>query len=194
MLTRLIDKITQYRHLLLIVALVSFLATYQQLNIPLFTENLYPVNSTVLIYYCLLPSFLLSYLIIIINRNSPQLLSGTTKFVYLPNTPKYSPLVGYSLLSVPLQEIVFRWFLFGLILNISHQKILSIILTSLIFGLFHISFSKLLALSTFIIGLWWNYLYLTTANLWYPIISHAIIGNTLIWLALYRPSRIQHPN
>ena len=184
-----LNQITKFRHLLLTLILIILLMNYRQLGLSPITLSFKSINFNFLFYYCLVPSVLLSILIAIIYQKKPILLTATTKIIHFPKLSLYFPLFGYPLISVPLQEIVFRWFLLNLFLIISHEMFISIILSSLIFGLLHLSFSKLLVISTFIISFYWSFLYLSTNNLWYPIISHGIVGNTLIWLTLFHPLR-----
>ena len=139
-----------------------------------------------LIIYCLLPSIVLSVLIVIVHQFFPSLLVDTSKVINFNGFPRYTPLILYPLLSVPLQELIFRWFYVGRFQGSSLSITAIVIITALVFGLVHLPFGNFaLFIGTFILGIWWNSLFVSTGNLWYSLISHSIIGNTLIWLALY---------
>jgi membrane protease YdiL (CAAX protease family) len=178
--------ILKARHIFMVIGLIYILFLLTKINLqPIITTLTLPAIKPI-IYYCLIPSFILSIIIIIVHRYYPTLLVDTTKVINFSFLPRYAPLILYPLLSVPLQEIIFRWFYVGRFDGSPLSIILIIFLSALVFGLIHLPFGNpALFIGTFLLGLWWNTIYLMTGNLWYSIISHSILGNTLILLALY---------
>ena len=179
-------KILKFRHIFLILSLLYILYISSQTNVPsIFAVFQFPdLFST--IFYCLIPTIIISLSIIIIHKFKPDYIVDSTKVINHPKLPKITPLILYPLLSVPLQEIIFRWFYINRLQNPSFSLIFIIIFSSLVFAIVHLPFGKIpLFIGTFLLGIWWGTLYITTGNIWYPIISHAILGNILIWLAIY---------
>lgn len=179
------QNLLHFRHPILEIALIVLFIFSQKLNIVPVLSTLKPMTlietlSTVTI------SIIVCIGIIIVTNHYPNLPIDTTKIVNHNKFPKFIPLILYPLVSVTIQEIIFRWFIIGLGQNITTSTSLIIIISSIFFGIIHLPFSKIMAFGTFTLGVWWGYLYLTTGNLWYPIISHSLIGNTLIYLALYK--------
>lgn len=175
-----------YRHLIMILALayIIFIALRLPIRINLTIINFPPFFHIFL--QSILPSFLVVILILLINRFLPSVLVDPGKIINFKSLPHFAPLILYPLLSVPLQEIIFRWFYVGRFQGSYLGQPLIILISALVFGLVHLPFGKpAIAVGTFFLGLWWSTIYLSSGNLWYSLISHAIIGNTLIYLALY---------
>lgn len=100
----------------------------------------------------------------------------------------FSPIwvvVFYVLVSVPLQEILFRGFYINRLKLISTKKCFLIIFSSFVFGFIHLPLAnKLISMGSFFLSLWWAHLLLKHNSLFLPIISHALIGATFILLTL----------
>lgn len=134
----------------------------------------------------IIPSLILSLIILKISLFYPSLLIDTTKIINPGNLPYFFPLILYPLLSVPLQEIIFRWFYIGRLKLLDIDRWQLTLMTALVFGFVHLPFGRpTMFIGTFLLGLWWNWIYLKTNNLWYSLISHTLLGNTLIYLAIY---------
>jgi membrane protease YdiL (CAAX protease family) len=174
------------RHLFMIFSLLYIFFLTTKINFPTIISTLAFPSLKPLMFHCLIPSFIISLLIIIVHQYYPSLLVDSTKIINFFGLPKYAPLILYPLLSVPLQELIFRWFYVGRFQSSALPTLLIIVITAFVFGIVHLPFGNFaLFIGTFVLGLWWNALYLSTGNLWYPILSHAITGNTLILLAIY---------
>ncbi len=94
--------------------------------------------------------------------------------------------ISYPLVSVPLQELIFRGFYLRRLELITHNEKFLILFSATFFSLIHVPFSnKLLMVGTFIAGVWWAKHYLKYRNIFSLILSHAIIGSTLISISLF---------
>ena len=83
----------------------------------------------------------------------------------------------YVLISVPLQELIFRGFLIKRISLVSRNSMFVIIYTSIVFALAHLFFANYrLAIATFFVSLWWTSLFLKHRNMWPVIASHGLLG------------------
>lgn len=79
------------------------------------------------------------------------------------------------LIVAPAEEIIFRGFLGNYFLQ--HFGIsISIVLTSIIFGLVHLPKGPILALMSGIGGLFFAFIYFNTSSIINPIIAHTILG------------------
>lgn len=90
-------------------------------------------------------------------------------------------LFGYMLLLVtPLQEILFRVWIYGLLLQFIHLKWLSLFIGSVIFGSVHLKYGgwRLACLAVFA-GLVYGLIFVLTNNILYSIMSHVIVN--IIW-------------
>jgi membrane protease YdiL (CAAX protease family) len=90
------------------------------------------------------------------------------------------------------EEIIFRGFIQKTIehwFKNKHSFLISGLITSILFGLYHWQQGFLGVISATLGGLFWTYLLKRSGNnLWYPIISHAIFDTitlTLIYLGLF---------
>jgi membrane protease YdiL (CAAX protease family) len=143
-----------------------------------------------IIVYSLVPSVFFILCVSTIDSLSPKLLDETHHMVDF-RFKSWQIIILYTFFSAPIQEVMFRWFYIGRFQQTGISMIVVIFISALVFGLAHLPFSNLfLVISTFIAGLWWGYIYLHTGNLWYPIISHIIVGNFHIWMVLYPHRRL----
>ena len=188
------SRLLKLRHLLMTGFLFYIFFLASKINLLPLGKVFGWMEHNTIIFYCLLPSVIVSQIIEEIHKTNPKFLVDTTKIINLPGFPKIAPLILYPLLSVPLQEIIFRWFYVGRLESASLPMMLTLLISSLVFGIVHLPFgSKSLFIGTFLAGIWWGALYIMTGNLWYPIISHAILGEMLIWLALFKTEKISNP-
>ncbi len=103
-----------------------------------------------------------------------------------------SPNAGYLfywLVSIPLQEFLFRGYAQGMLRN-KLPVVQMVLLVSVMFGLSHYfaetPHTLILMTTTFFAGLAWGYAYEKERNLIGPIFSHLVLG-TLIYLILPPP-------
>lgn len=97
--------------------------------------------------------------------------------------PAYLTALRYILVSVPLQEIIFRGYLINRMEIAGWNRKQILILSSAIFGLIHAPFNNIyLTLGSAFLGWWWAVSYLKFNNLWAVMISHSLIG--LIYILL----------
>jgi len=179
--------ILKMRHLLMVLSVGYIWFISDNISMGTIWSSFKPLNYGVLIGYCIIPSLVIGKLIIQIHRTKPGFLTDATKIINFGRLPRYAPLITYPLLSVPLQEIIFRWFYVGRLEQSNLSTAAILLISSVVFGVAHISFkNKYLLFGTTLAGIWWGALYIFTGNVLYPIISHAILGNILIWLALYK--------
>ena len=115
----------------------------------------------------------------------PSLVFVTEVAQEAQNYPAVLVLLFYILISVPLQEILFRGFYINRLKLISTNKYFLVIFSAFIFGLIHLPLqNKLIALGTFLVSIWWAHLFLKHRSLLLSFISHALIGGSLVLLTL----------
>ena len=86
-------------------------------------------------------------------------------------------LIIYTLVSVPLQEIVFRSFCIWRCELTWQSRVFYIVFNSLNFAFYHIMFGSFaLVIGIFIISLYWSHHYLNHRDIVSIMLSHAIIG------------------
>ena len=140
-----------------------------------------------LFFYTLMPSVFVIGIMWLLYGIEPRLIIDPDKIVTLSVLPWFAPLILYPLLSVPLQEIIFRWFYMNRISAVFSSQKAIVLIAAILFGFAHISMGPTTLIGTFILGLWWGMLYLKTKNLWPTMIAHSMVGNFLIWLTLVQP-------
>lgn len=92
--------------------------------------------------------------------------------------------VLYVFVSTPLQEFLFRGCFQGTLRSFligPHVKIVSVITTSLVFAMVHLMISPVLALLSFMGGIFWGVLYNRQKTLVGVIVSHILIGAWLFF-------------
>jgi membrane protease YdiL (CAAX protease family) len=93
----------------------------------------------------------------------------------------------YALIA-PIQEFITRGVLQGIVERIiggKHDWIWAIIVSSTMFGAFHVYYSQALAILTIVSGFLWGYLYSRNRNLIGVSLSHFVVGNYLILLGFW---------
>lgn len=87
--------------------------------------------------------------------------------------------LAYVLVVVPLQELIARGLLQGLLERLiasEHRTVLAILISNLIFGAFHLYLSVEVAIATVVLGVYLGSIYVRTRNLIGACVAHAIIG------------------
>jgi membrane protease YdiL (CAAX protease family) len=83
----------------------------------------------------------------------------------------------YIVISVPLQEIIFRGFCLWRTQAMFNNKVVVIMLSSLYFTAYHLIFQNWwFVVSVFFINMFWSYYYLRYPNIYPFILSHALLG------------------
>jgi membrane protease YdiL (CAAX protease family) len=92
----------------------------------------------------------------------------------------------YVLISAPIQEFIFRSLMFyELGVFLGGHLWMKIIFSAMIYALAHAMYHSWVVLAgTFILGLFWGYIYAKTKNFWGIALSHAVIGAVTIMLGL----------
>jgi membrane protease YdiL (CAAX protease family) len=91
--------------------------------------------------------------------------------------------LAYVFLVVPLQELIARGLLQGLIERFivsKHRTVLAIVISNSIFGVFHLYLSLAAAVATVVLGIYLGSIYVRTRNLIGVCIAHAIIGTWVL--------------
>ncbi|KKR09864.1 MAG: Abortive infection protein [Parcubacteria group bacterium GW2011_GWA2_39_18] len=91
----------------------------------------------------------------------------------------------YSLLSVPLQEFIFRGFYLSRLELVSKNRLFLIFYSALIFMLIHTPFKSIpLDIGAFILGLWWADNFLRYRNLFSIVLIHLFVGGLFDYLVI----------
>lgn len=113
----------------------------------------------------------------------PSCLSVPAILADITSRPAYQTALRYILISVPLQEIIFRAYLINRLKIIRLDKKQILFCSAFIFSLIHAPFNNLyLTLGSAVLGWWWAANYLKFNNLWAIMGSHGLIG--LIYIVL----------
>ncbi|MBW4614103.1 MAG: CPBP family intramembrane metalloprotease [Desmonostoc vinosum HA7617-LM4] len=87
--------------------------------------------------------------------------------------------------SSPVQEFLYRGFLFSIFSRVKLKIWFKIILSAILYSSVHLIYRDLPTLiSTFIIGIFWGYHYVKYRNLYSVIISHSLLGAIAIFFGL----------
>ncbi|WP_016949342.1 CPBP family intramembrane glutamic endopeptidase [Anabaena sp. PCC 7108] len=98
---------------------------------------------------------------------------------------RWSFYIFFVAVSSPLQEFLYRGFLFGIFSRAKLAIWLQILLSTLLYSLVHLIYQDITTLlSTLILGLFWGYDYAKYRNLYSIIISHSILGAIAILVGL----------
>jgi hypothetical protein len=82
-----------------------------------------------------------------------------------------------------VQQLLFQYVFLELVYHIIHSVILSILISTFYYALFHLKHGKSFFILTFIINIFWSTIYLTQGNLIPLTISHGILGTAYYtWL------------
>ena len=91
--------------------------------------------------------------------------------------------IMYCLISPAIEEVLFRFFLFGFIFQKTGNPALSILITAALFGIYHLNPVQMLY--AFIMGLVITYGYYRHRNILIPILTHAA-ANAVALLFTFR--------
>lgn len=185
-ITKLVPEVMLLRHFIMLFgALYLYLITklFQQPNLQSFgitARNLSPSMRDILAPTILLYAFFL-YLAIF----QSDLLS-MKEGVLNPSIPKTVNIILYILVSVPLQELIFRGFVVKRLSLISQNSLFITVYASLVFGAAHLIFTNpMFAIVSFLVSIKWTQNYLKYRNIWPLIYSHAIIGSTMLLVTFH---------
>lgn len=91
----------------------------------------------------------------------------------------------FVIISSPLQEFLYRGFLFGIFNRAKFPDRLKILLSTLLYSFVHLIYRDIpTLLLTLLIGLFWSWHYNRFGNLYSVIISHSILGAIAILIGL----------
>jgi len=135
----------------------------------------------------ILPILIISsiLLLIIMQLNRSLILLPAIQNSSLKLSLVYSVLL-YTLISVPIQEVIFRGFYISRLEVVTKRKWLIVFISSLVFSFVHIPFHSLfLVLSCFFLGIILASHYLKHRNLLSMILAHAWLGSLLVIFNTY---------
>lgn len=94
------------------------------------------------------------------------------------------PAYQYVLLSVPLQELIFRGFCLWRCRLTFKNTLFLIVFNSLLFATYHIAFNNWwFVVGVFAINLFWSYAFMKYPNLYAFMLSHAVLGTIYLGLS-----------
>jgi membrane protease YdiL (CAAX protease family) len=173
------------RHFYLIAVIAYVFVTSRHHMLDVFRQSLSPIS----LHHSFTPLFIPTLLFLIFTPLTvilfPQLFyKPIMLFLGIP-VSIWATLIGYFWISVPLQEIIFRFLLQHHLQNIIHKPIVLHLVNATIFGLAHLPFgSPPVAMATAILGYIWSHNYYTHKNIITISLSHATLGSYLI-ICLY---------
>lgn len=173
-----------FRHVIGVAVLAYFFLMRRHFSLPSLTTQLtipslkYWIETGII-------TLILSLFLIAINYYQPEAIRQMVQSLF-SNDKRLLVLISYSLLSVPLQEIIFRWLYLRRLEALDFHPLFTIIWSSTIFSLVHFPFhSPLMLTGTFILGLWWSYSVIRQQSLILVSLSHTILGALILYLALF---------
>lgn len=177
-------QIYVFRHLIGVAILAYFFLMRRHFSLPPLTTQLTipPLKHWI---ETAIITLVLTLFLIIINHYYPEFIHQMVQSLF-SNDKRYLIIISYSLLSVPLQEIIFRWLYLRRLQLLRLHPAFPIIWSSIVFSSVHFPFhSPLMLLGTFVLGLWWSYAVIKQHSLILASISHAILGALILLLALF---------
>jgi membrane protease YdiL (CAAX protease family) len=116
-----------------------------------------------------------------------RLLKGQRAHRVAPRSPRVRSLGFLALFAIAIgEEILWRWYLIDYLCEALHFPTGSaLLLSGLSFGWLHVHFGPRSVFFKTVAGCVWGGLYLLTASLWAPVVSH-FVYNCLVWRRLGR--------
>lgn len=171
---RIVVYLFSFLYILLILKLVNFSKSQLGLTSSNFLSSI----------KSLLTPTVISLIILIIFRIFYPSLFGLSLH-YDSISPILLRVVYYCLISVPVQELVFRAYVINRLEKFSRQNYFLIISSALIFGLAHWPFDSLaLVIGTFVFGIFFGVNFLKYRNIYGPILIHSFAGLALMLCVL----------
>jgi hypothetical protein len=178
------EDIYALRHLYALTVTIYFLIFKHHIQLPSF-QTMFSIPPRKVILKVIGISLFTTTLLFLLHHQNHKLIDDMVMALVIHPHLKFLGLIAYPLISVPIQEILFRWFFLYYTKSQINQLSIVIILNAAVFSLAHLPFlSPLMLLGTFCLGLWWSHLTLKHHSLIPSLISHAIIGTTLLYLGL----------
>lgn len=175
------------RHILFVVGIlyVFFISRAYKFN----TLDKYGITKKNFIISCkkLIPSTIfwiaITILLGYLNINNLIISELTTSVATMPIWANF---VLYTILSVPIQEIMFRGFLINRIKLTTNNQVFIILYSSLAFGLSHLMFANIyFTILTTLISISWTRNYYKYNNLLSIILFHSIMGSITLYINFF---------
>lgn len=133
-----------------------------------------------------LPTIFSMVFIYFVARLAPTLMVIPTIINEMPHIPLYLSLFGYVLMSVPLQEIIFRAFYLPRLELVTQNRFFLITYSATLFSLIHLPLgNEILVVGSAILGIFWADNFLKYRNLPAIMLSHALTG-AFLWITMYQ--------
>lgn len=163
-------------YLLLLAAIAILIITklykFSPVELGFTTQNLKPSLNTIA-----LPTLASGLLMVMYYTiNGPRLDNSAYPWAFY---------VFFVIISSPIQEFLYRGFLFGIFTRAKLATWLQILLSTLLYSYVHLIYRDIPTLVfTLVIGLYWGYHYAKYRNIYSVILSHSLLGAIAILVGL----------
>lgn len=175
-----------YRSLIMFCSLIYVVFVIKLLNINRIDTGLTNNNLKKALYATGLSTFLMLVLMFIAKYITPKsLVVEAFSDLFSANIPAPKLLFAflYNVLSVPVQEYIFRGYFISRSEYVSTNKVFLVIWSAFVFSFVHLQFDNaFLLIGTLLMGILYAMNFLKYRNLYVLILSHAILGTVFVYL------------
>lgn len=174
-------QIMLYRTIIMAISLIYIFVVTSRLNISIKSMGL--VNNYFPLKEIVVPSVMFSLIFYLVNRNLLHIVVFPEVLNEFANIPLLSGIAVYVLIVVPLQDFIFFGFYIARLEFVSRNPVFLTLYSSVIFMLIHSPYRTvhpLLLIGTFALGLWLSNNFLKYRNLYALMLSHALLGCSII--------------
>lgn len=175
--------IIDYRLKVMWAGIIYIIFVVRNLHITLQQLGFHLHNIKLAIQSLIIPTVITILTMIFLASNYPHIIVGQTEHIIIGNYPIVQVIIGYFLLSAPIQELIFRSFLISRMEYVSNNRLFLVLVSAIIFGSIHLSLYNVgLSIGSYILGIIWanNFLqYRSYLALW---ISHSLVGSVFLYL------------
>lgn len=143
--------------------------------------GLTPKNFRVSLISLIIPVIISSLFLLLLSYYFPSLFSFSIR--YPSKIQFFNKILFYVIISVPIQEIIFRGYFLNRLKIVSENKNFLTFSSAILFSLVHLPFGSILVtLGSFFLGIFLAVNFLRFRNIYSLMIAHGLIGILLIYL------------
>jgi len=163
--------------------IIYILFVVHNLNITIKQLGLHFYNIRSATRSLIIPTLITMLTMILLANYYPQIIVGQTEHIIIGSYPITQVILGYFLLSAPVQEFIFRSFLISRMEYVFNSRLFLVLVSATIFGSIHLPLYNIgLTVGSYILGIVWANNFLTYRNYLALWLSHSFIGATFLYL------------
>ena len=184
-LVKVFPVIVHLRHLVMLLSLTYIFLLVRTSRLSRAAMGLTFVNTWPASLALIAPSLVVMIFTLTVSQLEPSVLMIPALVKEQAHLPLWAAVLGYTLISVPLQEIIFRAFYLPRLELITSNKYFLILFSASLFALMHIPLGNwMLVVTTAYLGIIWADNFLKFRNLPAIMLSHSVVG-TFLWIISY---------